>query len=114
MEKKLATEREDVLEWIRLEYALAAGFQLPADLCDRCLHMCFSYFSNLESLEELLALPQHPCAHHLTAITILNVGLHGPDDLRAVIGEDLAAYGWNLAPGVDKPLRFRPDSPTIH
>ena len=110
----MATEREEVLEWIRLEYALAAGFQLPVDICEQCLHACFSYFSNLESIEELMALAPHPCMHHLTAVTILSAGIFGPADLIEIIGEDLATYGWNQAPGPGHRSRFRLDAKPSH
>lgn len=109
----MASEREDVLAWIRLEFAYSTGFQLPAKLCERCLHQMFSYFSALESLEDILARGIHPCSHTLTAATVLDAALHSDAESVARLGEVIAEHGWNHTPGFLTDATDT-DSPTIH
>lgn len=94
----LKSERAVVEEWIRLEFSLASGFQLPEELCERCLHELFSYCSELESLQQLLALGPHPCLYTLSAITLLDAALHSDLESIARLGEVIGTEGWNHGP----------------
>ncbi|WP_442212870.1 hypothetical protein [Specibacter sp. RAF43] len=101
VEISVASEKDVVHRYLRLENHYASGIILPDDLCPECARQLYCYFTNLETLEALLAEPPHDCWHRLTAITVLHAALHGPVELVETIGEEIGLHGWDRLPETD-------------